>query len=218
MLEPEEGPPCLVEIENNYKLTPDWRNLWKKRYGIKSPQKKRKKDKNAPKNPRNAYNYFIKKNHNPRAREHPEKESMEIMRILADEWRKLSSRKRQKYEDMAERDRRRYMKETKEYKKNHPETSESSSGGTPSRSSRKKKKRSSTTTKSTTPRRGRNDDVDYESSTDDAAEAEKVKKKKKSSTGGGGGGGSGGGGGGGGGGVGTEKSSSRIKIVDYDSS
>jgi len=121
MLEPEEGAPSLIEVDNNYKLTSDWRTRWRKRYGIKSDKRKKKKDKNAPKGPRNAYNYFIKTNHSRRAEENPEKESMQITKLLADEWKKLSAAKRQKYDEMAEEDRGRHDREMKEYKKKKKE-------------------------------------------------------------------------------------------------
>jgi hypothetical protein len=143
MLEPDTGNPCLVEIENNYKLTSDWRAHWRKRYGIKTNTKKKKKDKNAPKGPRNAYNFFIKTNHTRRMKEHPEKESMQITKLLAEEWKKLSSQKRQPYEEMAGKDRRRYDREMNEYKKKKKRKYLSDEESSSESEREKKKKRNS---------------------------------------------------------------------------
>jgi hypothetical protein len=151
------GDPCLIKLgEANYKLHPEWRKEWKRRNGIRAVKRQPKKPKDAPKGPRNAYLFFMQDVRQRRQEQYPDKDPKEIMKLIGQEWNEIKEKRKQKYLDLAEEDKRRYKKEKKAYdKKKKRETSDSESESVSrsrSRSPRKKK----TSTK-------RRDDSDSES-------------------------------------------------------
>lgn len=181
MLEPSDGgQPCLIEIDNNYKLTADWRVAWRKKYASASTTRTKKKDKHAPKGPRNAYNFYVQMNHQKKCKEYPDLLPKQITKLLAREWNKLSSKKKLKYEDLAEKDRKRFNRdlekyEDKKYEKNKAHYNNSSSGSgsesvSKTRSSKKKKRSSSKSHKK------------YRSSSSEDDDHRQVKKKRSSTS------------------------------------
>jgi len=144
----EESPagyPCLIKAgEANYKIHPDWRKEWKRRNGIRPvPRKKHKKDKNAPKGPKNGYLFYIQEVRAKRTEQYPDKESKEITKLVADEWNGLGDKKKLKYQEMADEDKERYKREMKAYKKKkrmeRSESESESESRSRSRSPKKKK-------------------------------------------------------------------------------
>jgi len=191
--ETSAGYPCLIKSgEANYKLHPDWRKEWKRRNGIRPvPRKKHKKDKNAPKGPKNGYLFFMQDVRAKRTEQYPDKEPKEITKLVADEWNGLPDKKKKKYQDMAKDDQERYKRELKAYKKKKKmESSESESESrsrSRSRSPAKKKKSSG--------KKSRRDDSEsesgkkkkrkqYDSSESSDKKSEEDNKKKRTSEGG----------------------------------
>ena len=139
--EGDRGYPKLVRVEENYKLSPEWRKEWTKKYGKKTTKRKRrKKASDEPKHPRNGYLFYSKDVRKRRQDQHPDKSFAEITRLIAAEWKKLESKKKKKYEDMAKADRERYEKEKKAYERK--KRREKSSGSESESSSPKKRSRS----------------------------------------------------------------------------
>jgi len=141
--EGDNGYACLRRTEDDtdsYKLTPEWRKEWTKKYGKKHPKKTRKtkKDPNHPKHPRNGYLYFSQDVRKRRQDQYPDKGFKEITTLVADEWRNLSVSKKKKYLDLAKKDRARYQKEMKDYK---DERSESEGSTSESESDEKRKRK-----------------------------------------------------------------------------
>jgi len=168
--ETSAGYPCLIKFgEANYKLHPDWRKEWKRRNGIRAVKRKTKKDKDAPKGPKNAYLFFMQDVRQRRQEQYPDKDPKEIMKLIGVEWNSLKENKKKKYEDLAEEDKQRYNREKKAYdrkKKKMIVSSESDSDSeSRSRSPQKKTKRKPTK---------RRDESDSEST--------KGKKKRKHDT------------------------------------
>jgi len=131
--------------DDNYKLTPEWRKEWRTRNGIKSVKRKRtKKDKNAPKNPRNAYIFFMLDVRPRRVEQHPDKEPKDITRLLGEEWKELNDKKKTKYKEQAAEDKQRYEREMKAYKKKKEESSSESESSSSSSAPPKKRKHKST--------------------------------------------------------------------------
>jgi len=141
----DNGYACLIkrtdEDNEYYKLTPEWRKEWTKKYGKKHPKKTRKtkKDPNHPKHPKNGYLYYTQDVRKRRQDQNPDKGFKEITNLVAEEWRNLSDAKKKKYLDMAKKDRERYQKEMKEYKQSD---SDSSSDESDYKKKRKRAKRS----------------------------------------------------------------------------
>jgi len=127
----ENGYACLIkrtdEDSEYYKLTPEWRKEWTKKYGKKHPKKTRKtkKDPNHPKHPKNGYLFYSQDVRKRRQDQNPDKGFKEITNMVAEEWRNLSVAKKKKYLDMAKKDRERYQKEMKDYKQSDSESSRS---------------------------------------------------------------------------------------------
>jgi len=95
MLEPQKnGKACLIKVEANYKLTPEWRKEWKQKNGIKPEKRKKKKDKDAPKGVRNGYMFYVQENRAKRGKEHPDKEATELTKMIAAEWKELTTTKK----------------------------------------------------------------------------------------------------------------------------
>ena len=77
----------------------------------KSEAKKKEKDPNAPKKPQSSYFLFMNIRRGPLKDEQPNLKLGEVTKVLTDEWKKMPEAEKQKYEDMATRDRERYKKE-----------------------------------------------------------------------------------------------------------
>jgi hypothetical protein len=139
----DNGYACLSkrsdEDSDYYKLTPEWRKEWTKKYGKKHPKKPRKtkKDPNHPKHPKNGYLYYSQDVRKRRQDQNPDKGFKEITNMVAEEWRNLSVAKKKKYLDMAKKDRARYQREMKEYK----QSSDSESSRSDESEEKKKRKR-----------------------------------------------------------------------------
>jgi hypothetical protein len=182
--ETSAGYPCLIKSgEANYKLHPDWRKEWKRRNGIRPvPRKKHKKDKNAPKGPKNGYLFFMQDVRSKRTEQYPDKEPKEITKLVAAEWNGLTDKKKKKYQDMAAEDKDRYTREMKAYKKKKKmESSESESESRSRSRSRSPKKKKSI-------KKSKKDDSESESGKgkkkrkyDSSESSEKEKKKKEDS-------------------------------------
>jgi hypothetical protein len=149
----EEGYPCLVRVDNNnYKLTPEWRKEWTKTNGIKPKTRKRKKrPAGYPKHPRNAYLYYSTDVRPKRQDEYPDKSFGDITKLVAEEWGKLSSKRKKKYVELAKKDTRRYKREMKEWNSRQSSSSESgsrSSSESEDRSKSRNRKRRATKSRS----------------------------------------------------------------------
>jgi hypothetical protein len=145
--EGDNGYACLIkrteDDTENYKLTPEWRKEWTKKYGKKHPKKTRKtkKDPNHPKHPKNGYLFYSQEVRKRRQDQYPEKGFKEITTLVAEEWRNLSASKKKKYLDLSKKDRARYQKEMKDYKA-ESESESSSESESEERRKRKRAKRS----------------------------------------------------------------------------
>jgi hypothetical protein len=183
------GYPCLIKAgEANYKLNGDWRKEWKRRNGIRPvPRRKHKKDKNAPRGPKNGYLYYMQDVRAKRTEQYPDKEPKEITKLVADEWNALTDKKKKKYQDMAEEDKARYKREMKAYDKKKKRESSESESESRSRSRSPKKRTSGKKTK-------KEDSVEsdskgkkkrkYSSSDSSEKKSEEENKKKRTSEGG----------------------------------
>ena len=78
-------------------------------------KKKAKKDKNAPKSARSAYTYFGNDMRESIKAENADVSFAEVNKMLGERWKNLSSDEKQKYEDMAAEDKKRYKKEMASY-------------------------------------------------------------------------------------------------------
>jgi hypothetical protein len=176
----EEGYPCLTRVDNsmNYKLTPEWRKEWTTTYSKKHPVKKRRKKRPSdhPKHPRNAYLYFTQDVRPRRKDEFPDKSFGELTILIADEWKSLSSKKKKKFQEMAKKDKARYLREMKDYEANRETSSSSSGSESRSREKRKRRKsRSESEDSKSHKKKKRKEKSESESGSED-----KNKKKKKS--------------------------------------
>jgi len=150
--EGDRGYPLLVKSEENFKLHPEWRKAWTKKYGKKSKttRKRRKKASDEPKHPRNGYLFYTKDVRSKRQDQHPDKTFAELTKLIAEEWKSLGSKKKRKYEELAEEDRKRYKREMKDYeakkrrRRNRDSGSDSDVSSSPPRrrSSRRKQQHS----------------------------------------------------------------------------
>jgi len=169
------------EGEDNYKLTPEWRKEWKTKNGIKAVKRKTRKPKDAPKGARNAYIFFGLDVRKRRQDQYPEKDAKEITKMIGEEWKGLSDKKRKKYEDEAAEDRKRYKRDMKAYKrKKREEESSGSEESSRSRSPRKKRHTKSRRDESESESKGkkkRKDDSSEESEKKDGESEEKKKRR-----------------------------------------
>lgn len=78
-------------------------------------KKKVKKDKNAPKKARSAYTYFGNDMRETIKAENSDLSFAETNKLLGERWKALDSDDKQKYEDMAAEDKKRYKKEMANY-------------------------------------------------------------------------------------------------------
>lgn len=86
---------------------------------------KRKKDKNSPKNPQNAYMFFCNSNRASVKKDNPEMDAKNIIKAIAGRWRTLSDEDKKPYAEMAEKDKIRYKGEMSDYAKNSESSSSS---------------------------------------------------------------------------------------------
>jgi len=149
------GHSCLKKVEDlgNYKLTPEWRKEWKKRAGIRPQKRRKKKDKDAPKHPRNSYLWYLQDVRESLKEKYPDKDHREITIMVADDWKHLPAKKKKKYEDKAAEDKERYEQEKEVYEKkkkreSRRDTSEESSSDSRSKSKKKRRKYDSESDKS----------------------------------------------------------------------
>lgn len=64
-------------------------------------KKKRRKDPDAPKKAKTAYNFFVQQRSDQLRQKHPDKPMNEIMKLIGAEWRGLSDREKQPFQRMA---------------------------------------------------------------------------------------------------------------------
>jgi len=180
------GYPCLIRKDDNYKLHPEWRKEWCKKYGKKHKRQNRKpKDPNLPKHPRSAWLYFTIELRPRRSEQNPEKSMTELTTMLSKEWKAMGPQKKKKYEDMAKKDKDRYEREKKQYLKKKKYESDDSSNYYSYEKKKRKRRSDSEESKSHSAKKRRSKGKsesrsmsrsDSESSTDDK------KKKRRGST------------------------------------
>jgi len=174
--ETDAGYAKLIRVEENYKLSPEWRKAWTKKYGKKqTKRKRRKKASDEPKHPRNGYLFYSKEVRKRRQDQNPDMSFPELTRLIAGEWKTLERKKKKKFEDMAETDRDRYKREMKAYKAKKRRAR--SSGSDSASSSPKKKSRRRTSDSSEDSRRSNR----KKRRTSDSESGSKDKKKKSDS-------------------------------------
>jgi len=78
-------------------------------------KKKAKKDKKAPKNARSAYTYFGNEMRETMKAENSDMSFAEVNKMLGERWKQLSAAEKQKFEDMAAADKKRYEKDMESY-------------------------------------------------------------------------------------------------------
>jgi len=138
----EDGYSAVVRAGDNYKLHPEWRKEWTKMYGIKQKRRRRKKKpSDYPKQSRSAYLFFSIDARKKAQDEYPDKNFGDITKIVAKEWKKISSKRKRKYELMAEKDKDRYQKEMRDYKANRSYSSDSYSSTSDSEERSKSRRR-----------------------------------------------------------------------------
>lgn len=82
---------------------------------------KKKKDKNAPKNPQNAYMFYCNSNRFKFKAENPDMDAKTITRTIASKWNTMGTEDRIPYVEMAEKDKERYKQEMEKYKSSSDE-------------------------------------------------------------------------------------------------
>jgi len=93
--EGDAGYALLKKVDDNYKLTTEWRRAWTKKYNKKSERKKRKKKPEGyPKRARNAYLFYVQDVRKKRQKEHPNKSMPELTKLIGAEWQELSDSKK----------------------------------------------------------------------------------------------------------------------------
>lgn len=78
-------------------------------------KKRKKKDPNAPKRPTSAYIFYVNSRSDRVRKEHPDYKMTEVMKSLGAEWRALDDRSKKPFQDMALKDKNRYMNEKAKY-------------------------------------------------------------------------------------------------------
>lgn len=82
----------------------------------KRKKKKKSKDPNKPKRSMSSFMFFANENRSSVRKEHPDLKITEVGKKLADMWKELSKEEKQKYLDMADKDKDRYKKAMDGYK------------------------------------------------------------------------------------------------------
>jgi len=148
----------LVKNKGSFKLSPKFKNSFKKDTGKATPKKKKggskkkttkrkvtkkgrkKKDKDAPKRPTSAWIYFSVKKREELKKKNPDLSFGQLSKMAGKEWKKISDAKKAKYEELAAEDKKRYEKESKAYEKKKKESSSSSEESSSSASSSSEEK------------------------------------------------------------------------------
>jgi hypothetical protein len=110
--------PIDDSLKKEIKLLRD--RVYKLEIHIKNNKKEKKiKDPNAPKKNISNYLHFSKEFRPKYKKENPEIKPQDIIKKLGEEWNKIKEdpNKKKKYDDIAEKDKKRYDKELDEYKK-----------------------------------------------------------------------------------------------------
>ena len=95
--------------------------MGKKSKTEQASKKRSKKDKNAPKRPISAYFFYNQERRESLKKEKPTLNNKDLIRIMGDEWNKLSEEAKKPYVKKAEDDKKRYLEEMKEYEKHEKE-------------------------------------------------------------------------------------------------
>ncbi|HSW77049.1 MAG TPA: hypothetical protein VLG50_08375 [Candidatus Saccharimonadales bacterium] len=74
-------------------------------------KKKGKKNPDAPKKPKMAYNFYVQSRTDKVRQSHPNEKMSQILSLIAAEWKKLSDRDKEPFVKLAEKDKQRYEKE-----------------------------------------------------------------------------------------------------------
>ena len=80
-------------------------------------KKKAKKDKDAPKRPISAYFFYNQERREQLKKEKPELDNKELIKVMSEEWNKLTDAQKKPYVQKAEDDKKRYNQEMEEYNK-----------------------------------------------------------------------------------------------------
>ena len=86
------------------------------KYLDKPGNSKKKKDPNAPKRNKTSYMYFTEAMRPKIKSRYPDDTLGEVSKRLGKLWNNLKSKDKQKYEDMAQQDKKRYLKDVDKYK------------------------------------------------------------------------------------------------------
>jgi hypothetical protein len=78
-------------------------------------KKRKKKDPNAPKRPTSAYIFYVNSRSERFRKEHPELKMTEVMKSFGAEWRALDDRSKKPFQDLAVKDKARYVAEKAKY-------------------------------------------------------------------------------------------------------
>lgn len=81
----------------------------------KQTVEKKVKDPNAPKRGKSSYIFFCVEYREKIKKSHPDMDAKDIIKELGQAWRQLPNEKKQKYEQMASKDKERYSSESKDY-------------------------------------------------------------------------------------------------------
>ena len=80
-------------------------------------RRRAKKDKNAPKRPISAYFFYNQERRLTLKKEQPTLDHKDLIRVMSDEWNKLTEEQKRPYIKKAEDDKKRYIEQMKEYEK-----------------------------------------------------------------------------------------------------
>ena len=83
--------------------------------GKETRSRTKRKDPNAPKKPRTAYVFFMGKDRKSVKDENPNMRPQHIMKLVGENWAKLSAEAKEEYEEMSRADRLRYLEDMKDY-------------------------------------------------------------------------------------------------------
>ena len=72
---------------------------------------KKKKDKDSPKNPQNAYMFFCNSSREATKRDNSGIDAKSIIRVISEKWRTMSEEEKVPYKEMADKDKSRYRSE-----------------------------------------------------------------------------------------------------------
>lgn len=95
---------------------------------MKSKKVKKVKNPNAPKRALSAWIIFTNEQRHKFKSENPNSSTTELTTLMSQEWRNMTDEDKKKYEDLAEVDKQRYMKEKEEYESNSDSENSENSG------------------------------------------------------------------------------------------